>query len=125
MPNNSWIKTSGVPNTQLLDNSTTQKTILVKTGNANTKPSVTATKTVNGAIFDQISNIRCNEVTGTYKGTLDDVLTKCSNDKNLGGLGSCIGVEQNRNGTYSGCLNTYTINNSMPNTAPNTTWIKR
>ena len=105
IPNNSWIKT----------------------GNAKPKPGVTATKIVNNGVnYDQISNIRCNEVTGTYKGTLDDVLNQCSNDKNVGGSqSSCIGVEQNKDGTYSGCLNTYTIDNSMPNTAPNTTWIKR
>ncbi len=74
----------------------------------------------NGSRFDQISNIRCNDITGTLRGTLDEVLTKCANETNLGGTGSsCIGINQNPNGTYSGCLN-YHIKSSMPNTS----WIK-
>ncbi len=70
----------------------------------------TTTKTTdNGANFSSYSNIKCYSTTGAPAGlTLDDILNKCASTTNLGGLSKpCIGIQQNADGTYSGCLDVY------------------
>jgi hypothetical protein len=76
----------------------------------------------NGAIFNQISNIRCNEVrdSDSFKNLiLDEAINKCAILSNLGGSNKpCIGIKKQTSG-YIGCTSTL-IDSSLPNNS----WIK-
>lgn len=78
--------------------------------------------TYNEAIFEQTQNEKCDRMTNAPSGiTLGEILNKCAVEQNLGGSGKCVGIQQNTDGTYSGCLSTSIDNNNK--FSPNTSWI--